>query len=194
MKDGACSTVKVWDAFVRIAHWSLVGSVTAAWLTRHSDSAWHEWLGYMALAIVVCRVVWGFVGSPYARFSGFVRTPAATVTYAHALIARGEQRFIGHNPLGGWMIVALLATVTLLGLTGWLGTTDAYWGVAWVAESHDALSNLLVGLIALHVAGVAFSSWRHQENLAKAMITGRKQMIEERSANQRGPNAPNQRN
>ncbi len=194
MKDGEGSTVKVWDAFVRLAHWSLVASVTAAWLTRHSDSAWHEWLGYTALSIAVIRIVWGFVGTPYARFSEFVRTPGRTMTYTRALIAHTDQRFIGHNPLGGWMIIALLATVTLLGLTGWLGTTDAYWGIAWMNESHDALSNLLVGLIALHVAGVMFSSWRHRENLAKAMITGRKRRFEVRSANQGGPNAPNQRN
>ncbi len=190
MQDSERPTVKVWDAFVRLAHWSLVATVTAAWITRHSDNGWHEWLGYAALSIVVIRIVWGFVGTPYARFNNFVRGPAITLQYTRAVVARSEARFVGHNPLGGWMIVALLATVTLLGVSGWLGTTDAYWGVAWMAESHEVLSNLLIGLIALHIAGVVFSSWRHQENLAKAMITGRKQTA--RSTSRRDSNAANQ--
>lgn len=192
MQNGERSSVKVWDALVRLAHRSLVATVTAAWLTRHSDTVWHAWLGYVALAIVVIRIVWGFVGTPYARFTNFVRRPTITLQYTRAVVAHSEPRFVGHNPMGAWMIVALLATVTLLGVTGWLGTTDAYWGVAWVGESHEALSNLLLGLIGLHVAGVVFSSWRHQENLARAMITGRKQTA--LGANRREPDAANQRN
>ncbi len=167
-------TVKVWDALVRIAHWSLVASVIAAWLTRHTDSPWHVWLGYATLVIISLLLVWGFVGSSHARFSDFVRGPTATLNYTKAVIAHREPRHLGHNPLGAWMIVALIATVTLLGLTGWLGTTDAYWGIAWVAEAHEALSDALLALIALHVAGVVFSSLRHRENLVKAMITGQK--------------------
>jgi cytochrome b len=174
MKDGGRSTVKVWDAFVRIAHWSLVVSVSASWLTRHSDSPWHEWLGYAALAIVVLRMLWGLIGSPHARFTDFVRRPAATLAYTKAVVRHREPRFLGHNPLGGWMIVALMTTVALLGLTGWLGTTDAYWGIAWVADTHEALSDILLVLITLHIAGVVFSSLRHRENLVKAMITGHK--------------------
>ncbi len=187
-------TVKVWDAFVRVGHWSLVLSVSAAWLTRHSDSGWHDWLGYLALALVVMRIVWGFVGTPHARFGEFVRGPASTLTYTRAVIAHREQRFIGHNPLGGWMIVALLSVVALLGITGWLGTTDAYWGIAWVADSHEALSDALLILIALHVAGVVFSSWRHRENLVVAMLTGNKPALEHQSSNKEVYDAPSQRN
>ena len=128
MNGDAHPTVKVWDAFVRIAHWSLVIAVTAAWLTRHSDSPWHEWLGYAALTIILLRLIWGFAGSPYTRFTDFVRRPSATLGYTKAVISHREPRYLGHNPLGGWMIVALITAVALLGLTGWLGTTDTYWG------------------------------------------------------------------
>ncbi len=193
MNEGARSTVKVWDPLVRIAHWSLVVSITGAWLTRHSDSVWHEWLGYATLAIAAARIAWGSVGTPYAKFSEFVRTPAATLTYTRAVLAHRDQRYIGHNPLGAWMIVLLLLMVTLLGLTGWLSTTDAYWGIAWVADSHEALADILLALIALHIAGVILSSWRHHELLVVAMFSGRKRLVEPRNANRRKSHAANQR-
>ena len=164
--------MKVWDPFVRVAHWGLVASVAAAWFTRE---ALHEWLGYAALAIVALRVAWGFVGPGYARFRQFVRGPAATLAYARAFVARAEPRYLGHNPLGSWMIVALLATVALACATGWLSITDRYWGVAWVQDSHEFFADALVALAGLHVAGVIYTSLRHRENLAAAMITGRKQ-------------------
>ena len=166
--------IQVWDRFVRIAHWTLVAAVTAAWLTRRGGGSWHEWLGYAALLVVLARVVWGWIGPQYARFGQFVLTPAATLRYARQVLARTESRHIGHNPLGAYMIVALALTVTLVAISGWLSTTDAYWGVEWVAELHEGLSNVLLMLIALHVAGVVFSSVRHGENLVAAMLHGRK--------------------
>lgn len=163
--------MKVWDPFVRVAHWSLVASVAAAWSTRE---ALHEWLGYAALAILVLRIVWGVVGPDYARFRQFVRGPAATLAYARAFAARAEPRYLGHNPLGGWMIVALLGTVALTGVSGWLSVTDRFWGVAWVQDTHEFLADALVALAGLHVAGVIHTSLRHRENLPRAMVTGRK--------------------
>lgn len=163
--------LKVWDAFVRVAHWSLVASIAGAWFTRE---ALHEWLGYIALGIVVLRIAWGFAGPDYARFRQFVRGPAATFAYARALAARAEPRYLGHNPLGGWMIVALLATVVLTGVSGWLSTTDRFWGVAWVQDGHELLADALVALAGLHVAGVVYASLRHRENLPGAMVTGHK--------------------
>jgi len=165
--------VKVWDAFVRVAHWSLVAAIAGAWITEDAGAV-HEWIGYAALAIVVARLAWGAVGSRYARFSQFVRSPAATIEYAGRVFARREPRHIGHNPLGAYMIVALVVMVALVAGSGWLYTTDAYWGVEWVADLHEGLANALLVLIALHVAGVAFSSWRHRENLVAAMLSGRK--------------------
>jgi len=163
--------VKVWDAFVRIAHWMLVACVAAAWFTRQHL---HEWIGYAALAVMALRILWGLIGSKYARFAGFVRSPGKTFSYARAVMQGAEPRYLGHNPLGGWMIVALLGTVALVGATGWLATTDRYWGVEWVEDLHEALADALLVLVALHVAGVVLTSVRQRENLPRAMITGRK--------------------
>jgi cytochrome b len=167
-------TVRVWDPLVRIGHWLLAAGVLAAWLTRHSPGPWHEWLGYAVLAIVVARFVWGLVGSPHARFRAFVRGPRATVTYAAALLARREPATLGHNPLGAWMVVALLLLVGLVCASGWLYTTDRYWGVEWVERLHSTLTDALLVLIGLHVAGVLYASWRHRENLIASMLHGRK--------------------
>jgi cytochrome b len=166
--------IPVWDGLVRVLHWSLVLTVATAWLTRHSPGRWHEWLGYATLAIVALRTIWGFAGSGYARFADFVRPAAVTAAYARDVISGREARFIGHNPLGGWMVIALLSLVVLVGLTGWLYTTDRYWGVAWVEALHDTLSNILFLFVALHIVGVVVTSVRHRENLPAAMLHGRK--------------------
>ena len=166
--------IKVWDPLVRIGHWSLVICVAVSWATGEGGKGWHERFGYAALAIIAVRVLWGFVGSHHARFSEFVRAPSATIAYGLRVLAGTEPRYIGHNPLGGWMIMFLIAVIALTGFTGWLYTTDAYWGVKWVGELHEGLASSLLVLIALHVAGVVFASWRHHENLAAAMLDGKK--------------------
>ena len=166
--------IPVWDAAVRVLHWSLVLTVAAAWVTRHSPGRWHEWLGYATLAIVAARTAWGFLGAGHARFNDFIRPAQTTAAYARDVLARREARYLGHNPLGGWMVVALLAMVISVGLTGWLYTTDRFWGVPWVEELHETLSDVLLALVALHIAGVIFTSARHRENLVAAMLHGRK--------------------
>jgi cytochrome b len=166
--------IPVWDIPVRVLHWSLVLTVATAWLTRHSPGRWHEWLGYATLAIVAVRTSWGFIGSRYARFADFVAPASVTAAYARSVISGRETRFIGHNPLGGWMAVALLAMVVLVGLTGWLYTTDRFWGVPWVEELHETLSDILFLFVALHILGVVFTSIRHRENLVASMVYGRK--------------------
>lgn len=177
MTGEAARTVRVWDLVVRIGHWTLVTTVIGAWIT-HEGPAWlHEVLGYVMLAIVAVRLVWGFVGSEYARFKSFLRSPHETIAYARRVMAGTEVRELGHNPLGGWMILALLATAMVAGLTGWLMLTDAYWGVAWVEELHEISAILILILAALHVAGVVFTSRRHGESLVAAMLTGRKRAL-----------------
>ncbi len=167
-------TILVWDALVRVLHWSLVLTVGAAWLTRHSPGRWHEWLGYATLAIVVTRTTWGFIGSGHARFADFIASASVTAAYARTVFSGREARFVGHNPLGGWMVIALLLQVALVGFTGWLYTTDRFWGVGWVEELHETLSNILFGFVALHILGVVLTSVRHRENLPAAMLHGRK--------------------
>jgi cytochrome b len=168
------SKVAVWGPFIRIGHWLLVASIAIAWLTRAGARTWHEWSGYVALSLVVGRTVWGFVGTGHVRFGSFVRGARETWSYTLAAVQRREPRYIGHNPLGGYMIVALLLLTAATGATGWLYTTDRYWGVEWVERLHSRLADLLLVLAALHVAGVIAASLRHRENLIAAMLHGRK--------------------
>ena len=166
--------VKVWDRTVRVLHWVLVLSVAIAWLSTWRFGDLHQPAGSVALAAVLLRGVWGWVGGRYARFRQFVRSPRAALVYLRQLSQRREPRYIGHNPLGGWMILALMGCVSGLGLTGWLYTTDRFWGDAFIDYLHQSLAWALLGMIALHVAGVIFASVRHRENLVRAMIDGTK--------------------
>lgn len=166
--------VRVWDPLVRLLHVTLAATVIAVWATGHWFHPLHHALGYAAAAIVALRLVWGFVGTPHARFADFVRAPAATWRYARQLAAGREPHHLGHNPLGGWMIVALLATVALTSLTGFLYTTDWLWGYGWLEALHAGLAWLLATLVAGHLCGVLVMSIRDRENLAAAMITGHK--------------------
>ena len=166
--------VRIWDPLVRIGHWTLVGAIVVAWFTRHGGGWVHEWAGYAVIAVVLVRLLWGLTGSRHARFTSFVRAPAVTLRYSQLVMVRREPRYLGHNPLGGWMIMALLCTAFLAAASGWLYTTDRFWGVEWVEELHAGLSNLLFALAGVHIAGVVFASWRHRENLVAAMLHGRK--------------------
>lgn len=166
-------TVAVWDRFVRVFHWSLAALIGAAWLTEDAQSV-HQPVGYAVLALIASRLVWGVIGSPHARFSDFVRGPRAVLAYLRDLIGGRERRYLGHNPAGGAMIVALLGTVTGTGITGWLLTTDRFWGSEAMEAAHEALATAILFLVAFHVAGVIWESLRHRENLVRAMMTGRK--------------------
>ncbi len=149
-------------------------AIAIAWFSGEGLLRQHELAGYAALALIAGRCIGGWLGGRYARFKQFVRAPSQVLRYAADVLARREKRYLGHNPLGGWMVIALLATVTAVGVTGWMYTLDMFWGLAWVEWLHRTLAWALVALIALHLAGVAFTSWRHRENLVGAMLSGRK--------------------
>lgn len=167
-------SVRVWDPAVRAFHWGLATSILVAWLTSDEWKGVHIWVGYVAAALVAFRVVWGFTGSPSARFRSFLHSPVTVARYIAAMVTGREKRYLGHNPAGGAMIVALLATVILLGLTGWMQTLDRFWGDEWLEDLHELLADGLLVLIAAHVAGVLLASWRHRENLIFGMISGHK--------------------
>ncbi len=165
---------QVWDPLVRIFHWSLVASFTAAWFTPRSAADVHQWAGYVAGGLVLMRLLWGILGTPYARFSQFVRTPKSVVHYLLAILSGSEARYIGHNPAGGMMVLALVSLMAVTSLTGWMMTTDAYFGEDWMQNLHSVGARFLMVLIFIHVIGVVLASVRHRENLVRAMITGRK--------------------
>ena len=191
--------IRVWDPVVRSFHWGLAACFALAWLTADEVQAAHEWLGYTAAALVALRVVWGFVGSRYARFAQFLRGPGAVVAYLRAMVAGRERRHIGHNPAGAAMIVALLVAMAGTALTGWLMAEPSRQALLpaivtpafaddhgegkgrsedMIEEIHETLANLMLALVLLHLGGVALASVRHRENLARSMVTGLKRPAE----------------
>ena len=175
-QDSAAGSIKIWDPVVRVFHWGLAAAVFIA-LMSDEDRALHEGAGYAALALVLVRILWGFLGPRHARFSSFVRSPDAVLAYLKDVAGLRARRYLGHNPAGGAMILLLLAMVATAGISGRLSETDRFFGIAWVADLHRASANALIALIAFHLAGVVFSSVMHGENLVRAMITGRKALI-----------------
>jgi cytochrome b len=182
---GAPRRVKVWPLALRLFHWSFATSMIVAFATHENVGTVHYWAGYAAIALAAVRGLLGIAGPPVWRFGGFVTGPAATLRYAQALLRRTEPRFLGHNPLGGWMVLALLADALVTGTSGWLYTTDRFFGVEWVGALHEVSGEALPLLLLAHVAGVIFTSIRHRENLAGAMVHGfkRTEVVPDQSAN-----------
>lgn len=167
-------SIKVWDPLVRIFHWSLAISFALAWLTADEWDDLHEWAGYAASALIAVRVVWGLVGPRYARFGQFVHSPKTVTGYVLELLRGTEPRYIGHNPAGGVMVVALMLTLALTALTGWMSTLAPFSSAEWLEETHEVMANGVLVLVIVHIAGVLFESVRHHENLVRAMFNGRK--------------------
>lgn len=170
--------IRVWDPLTRTFHWMLALGFAVAWFSAQWWEGLHDAAGYFVGALVAFRLIWGFVGGRYARFSQFVRRPSVVIAYFKAIKAGSEARFLGHNPAGGAMIVVLLAGLIAGVVTGWMLTTDAFWGVAWAQHLHSAIVHALVLLIIGHLVGVALASFRHRENLVRAMVMGDKRAPE----------------
>jgi cytochrome b len=168
------ATVKVWDPFVRVFHWSLVALFATAYVTGDEIERVHIAAGYAIAGLLALRIVWGFVGPRHARFADFVRSPREAFDYLRDVLLLRARRYVGHNPAGGLMVVALIVTLIGTCATGYLMTTDAYWGSKVMEDVHGALANATVALVVLHVLGVLAASFEHRENLVKAMVTGRK--------------------
>lgn len=165
--------VRVWDIGVRLFHWSLVVLVTSAWLFE-DERTLHRWLGYGVIGLISFRLIWGFVGTRFARFVNFVPGPVKLLSYLRDMAKGRERRYLGHNPAGGAMIVALLLTLAAITGTGVMMGMDAYFGEEWVEDVHEVLANFLILLVLLHIGGVVLASRRHKENLVKSMVTGLK--------------------
>ncbi|MBQ0957544.1 cytochrome b/b6 domain-containing protein [Ideonella sp. 4Y11] len=167
--------VPVWDRFVRIFHWGLVASFATAWLNTEHIGWWHKGAGYLALALVLARIVWGFVApGEHARFGSFVPTPRRLWRYLGQLLRHQEPRHLGHNPAGAVMILYLLAANLVIGATGFMMTTDAFWGNELVESVHVSAVDLTLLAVAVHVAANLYGGRRHGEHLVRSMWTGRK--------------------
>ncbi|MCE1160939.1 MAG: cytochrome b/b6 domain-containing protein [Burkholderiales bacterium] len=165
--------ILVWDPLVRLLHWILAILVIANFLNE-DGKFYHRWIGYTATAIVVMRIIWGFVGTKHARFSDWFPTPSRVVEYTRLKLKGQAPRYIGHNPLGAVMMLLLIVLVLNQGLTGFMMGTDQFFGEKWLEEWHEIASNLILVAIGLHVLGAIFESIKTRENLPLAMIHGKK--------------------
>ncbi|MBK1723207.1 cytochrome b/b6 domain-containing protein [Thiocystis violacea] len=184
----ASPRVRVWDPLVRVFHWTLAGGFATAFIVEDDLLDVHVWAGYLVLSLIAVRLVWGVIGTRHARFSDFVRRPSQVIAYLKAALTLRAPRYLGHNPAGGAMVVALLLAVTATGASGMAlyGAQEfagplagAMSGVSnatahALEDVHEFFANLTLALVIAHLAGVLFSSLSHQENLIGAMITGYK--------------------
>lgn len=168
--------ILVWDLPVRLFHWALAAAFVGAYVLSESER-WrlvHVTLGYSVLALIAFRLLWGFIGTRYARFASFVYGPGAALRYVADLARRRPAHYIGHNPAGSWAVYLMLALAIGTGLSGWLHYND--FGGEVFEEIHEVLGNAWLVVVLIHVAGVIASSLAHRENLARTMITGMKQV------------------
>ncbi len=216
--ESAGRGIRVWDPWVRISHWTVAAAFFIAYLVTEEKLEVHVWLGYLIGALVLVRILWGFVGPRHARFSDFVPAPGDLWDYLHGMLRGRSRRYLGHNPAGGAMVLALLAALAGTSVTGLMvygaeekagplaglyATADGRAGAGLIPavraddegwehgesaagegheheeaevleELHEFFANLTLVLVGLHVAGVLVSGSLHRENLARAMITGRK--------------------
>ena len=188
-KPETLQTVKVWDLPTRLFHWTLVALMIAQWLTAEESSTmdWHIWGGYAVLALVLFRLIWGFVGSETARFSDFLRGPGAALAYVRALLRGETPHYLGHNPLGAWSIVAMLVLLLVQAGTGLFANDDIliegplYAWVSkgtsdWLTTVHKLNFNLLLLMIAVHLSAVLFYLLVKHENLIHPMLSGLKHL------------------
>ncbi len=199
--------VEVWDPLVRYGHWVLVAAFAIAYLSAEEESdgpgTIHVWSGYAIGIIVAVRIVWGLIGTRHGRFSDFAYSPMAALRYFGDLIRGRARRYLGHSPIGGAMIFALLACLAatvgtglvaygdsgngpLANTAGLVATTTTTifaerdegrggkGGESVIGELHETLANITLGLVILHILGVGLASVMHRENLVGAMFTGRK--------------------
>ena len=176
MSDMSPTTTRilVWDAPTRIFHWSLAASFTGAYLTAESER-WrdvHVMLGYTLLGLIAFRLVWGLIGTRYARFVSFAFGPRQVVEYVRSLLSPAPRHYVGHNPAGSWAIYVMLGLGALAGASGYAGYADI--GGEWMEDLHEGLASAMLGIVVIHVLGVIVSSLIYRENLTRSMITGYK--------------------
>lgn len=166
-------SVRVWDPVVRLSHWTVVAGCSIN-LMFENGGIFHRAVGYAVATAAAIRIVWGFLGRGHARFSTFIPRPAALGKYLRQLYRNREPRYVGHNPAGAIMSLALLALLVGISTTGWMLGLDRYYGNHKLQALHEGFAMAVLPLVGVHVLAAVFESLRHHENLFKAMVTGRK--------------------
>ncbi len=172
------SKVKVWDGFVRLFHWSVAGGFVANAFFTNPEADLHHWIGYGIAGLVGARIVWGVFGTRFARFCSFPPSLSASLQQVGEMASGRRHAHTGHSPLGALMIYNLLLALIGISVTGYMMTTIAYFGIAWVEDAHKLLVTWAEISVATHVVAVVFESRRLHVNLPKSMITGYKDLPE----------------
>jgi len=186
---GDAVQIVVWDGLIRLFHWTLVFGILSAYLSaKYRLEQLHILIGYILAWLLLLRIVWGFCGSRYARYSSFLFAPKETLQYLRSMLSGTPRHYLGHNPAGAIMVFALLILLTLLYLTGFLTLASIDFGGPMTSlinpvndqtsyffrHLHGWLVNAGMGLVVIHLLGVISGSFQHRENLVRAMITGKK--------------------
>lgn len=183
--------VKVWDIWVRFTHWFVAMGIVANLMITEDGSQIHEYVGYGVVALVVSRLLWGFIGTKYARFSNFFPTPKRIAHHLKSFGKPQDETHLGHNPLGALMMFALWGVIIGLGVSGYLMENEAYIGNLylgnlnigglmeedWLEEVHEILANSLYLLVPVHIISAVVMGKLQKQNLVKAMITGKKTIV-----------------
>lgn len=169
--------LKVWDPVVRLFHWGLVAAFIANAFFTKPGKLTHIWVGYAVATLIALRLIWGLVGSRHARFADFKPSVTGAILQLRDMATGRRHVHPGHSPLGAWMIYNLLATMIAIAITGYMQTTVMYFGVKWVETAHGLFVDWAEISIVLHVMAVVVESRRLRVNLAKAMVTGYKDIL-----------------
>ena len=180
---------RIWDAPIRLFHWLLVGLLAFSWWSgEQHEMEWHRLSGYGILALVIFRIYWGFVGGRTARFAQFLRGPRAAFGYVRSIGKAKDSAPSGHNPVGGWSVVLMLATLTIMVVAGLfavdvdglesgpLADYVSFDQGRTASDVHGFMFNLLLAVVALHVLAIFFYLAVLRHNLVRPMITGRRRV------------------
>jgi len=173
--------ILVWDMPVRVFHWLLVICFAGAWLTSESERLQmiHYAFGYTACLLVLIRLVWGVIGTRYARFSQFLKRPKAVLEHLMAMLRGHPHHDVGHNPAGGLVMIALMLLILAIGLSGYLSVKE-FWG-NFAGHAHEAVASLAMAVLILHILAAIVMSWLEKQNLVRSMVNGKKQGMPEQA-------------
>ena len=175
-RNSTARNITVWDPLVRIIHWGLALAILLNATIIDDDSNLHIMIGYATLGLVIVRLVWGWIGSKYAKFSAFPPNPGAALRYLKGLAKGDKTLHLSHNPMGALMVYNIWATVLLIAATGYMMGTTRFFGMEWVEEIHEIAFGWLILSIALHIGGVIFDSLHSGVPLVKSMVNGKKRI------------------